>query len=240
MRFASLSSGEKNSATRRQVHDTSQLLRFRQPRAVSHLDPVAVTAREQLGVVGVLAAAAGSVEVVDIEDEEDGHDDGHEQGVEYVQEYLVRDEVPAVALEVLDDAKDASDHDNDADGVEDRQVALPGEGGLLDRALVSRGRHLARTAVVAAGLALADVEDDGGDDEEAKDGKLDEQTDDDDLLTKFVEFQSARGLDTTTASLEEEGNDIASNKDLGHPLQRDDGEALRVDRGDEPTENHVD
>lgn len=205
--------------------------------AVTELDDVAVAAGKQLCPAGALAVAVHRLrtdQVVDVEDEEDGHDDGHEHGVEDVQEHLVRDEVAAVALQVLDDAEDAADHDERAGDVEDGEVAGPRDSGE------GRGGGVhAGAIVVLEALLLPQMECDRRGEEEAENGDLDKQADDDDLLANIVQLERAGRLDSATPSLQEEGEDVACDEDLGHPPERDDGEALSVYRADQTAKYHI-
>lgn len=83
------------------------------------------------------------------------------------------------------------------------------------------------------------MEEHGCDDEEAKDTNLAEETGDDDLFTNFVEVQCSSRLDTSTACLEREGNDISSDKDSCNPVYWDQRQTLSSEGANQTTQNHV-
>jgi len=99
----------------------------------------------------------------------DHHGDEHEKGVENVEEHLVGDEVAVVALGVFDKTEDGTDEDEDAGDVQYVQLPLPGD------EFAEAGR--------SGSLAHACVEDEGRDDEAAKEEKLHDETTNDDLFT---------------------------------------------------------
>lgn len=87
------------------------------------------------------------LEVANVPNGEDEHGGRHEDGIEDVKEDLVRDKVSAVSLEVLDDAKDAPDEDEETGCEEGVEVALPGNdsfgggsGGLFAHTVVDGQR----------------------------------------------------------------------------------------------------
>lgn len=88
--------------------------------------------------------------------------------------------------------------------------------------------------------AESDVEYHRGDEKEAEHEDLDKETDDDDLLTNVEHFQRARRLNAAATSLHKKGDHIADNKNLGHPLDGDDGARFGMQRADQPSEDHVD
>ena len=93
----------------------------------------------------------------------------HQRRIKHIQPDLVPQEIAVVALDVLDDAEDAADHDERARGEEDEGVFAPGNAGF--------GAGLREGCGVAV---QAKVEDNGEDDEPAEEEELDREPADDD------------------------------------------------------------
>lgn len=164
-------------------------------------------------------------EMLDVPDQEDYHDGCHENSIEDVEEDLMRDKVSSVALKILDDSENASDKDNGARCVKNPEISFPRNG------LSKSGRSRLSSEAM--------MEKNGGDDEEAKDADLGEKSGDDNLLAYFVQLQGPSSLYTSAASLECKGNDIARDKDPGHPCHGDQGQVLGVNGSDKTAEDHV-
>ena len=110
--------------------------------------------------------------MLDIPNQEDDHYGRHQDRIENVEEYLVRNQVPSVALQVFDDSENASDQDDGAGRIQNPEVSPP------RYSLAKRGsRRLPRQP---------NVEHNRGDDEESEDADLREETRDDDLLPNIV------------------------------------------------------
>lgn len=118
------------------------------------------------------SAPFGTIQVLNVPNDEDGHGDCHEKSVENVQEDFVRNEIAGIPLQILNDSKDAAHKYDCARDVEDVQITSPGD--LFGDDDSSRAPD------------KPGVEEDRGHHKEPKDEDLDEKTSDDDLLPYFV------------------------------------------------------
>lgn len=144
-----------------------------------------------------------------IPNQEDCHDYSHKERIEHIEKHLVGDEITAVALEVLDDSKDAADQNNGAGGVQNVQVSPPRDG-RTDTGLTIR-------------VAEAVVEQHRSDNKESKDTYLHKEAADDDLLPYLEKIQRSSRLYASASSLECKCKDVSSDKDARHPVDRDQG-----------------
>ena len=108
----------------------------------------------------------------------------HEDSIENIQECLVRDEISVVALRILDEAKEASDENEQTGSVKRVELSLP-----RDRIRVGFRGRLAQHA---------DVKHDAGDDEEAEKEELDYKTANDDLFSQVYGGDCSACHDTTS------------------------------------------
>lgn len=100
------------------------------------------------------------------------HHGEHQQRIKHVQERLRRQQIPVLALEVLDHTENGSDQDEHAAAVQGEQVLAPGD--VLGLGLRCR----------ASGDPA--LEDDGADEEESEEDDLHEETSDDDVVACIV------------------------------------------------------
>ena len=166
----------------------------------------------------------------------------HEYPIEYKHERLGRHERSIVAVQVFDDAKYAADPDEDTDNVQREHVSLPSVAGVL-------GFGCGRLVHFA-------MEQSTNRHEACKEGDLDEQPGDDDVLSD-VEEVGAGGHQSTTygrfvsnlvgeRDIEEipeawrnKGPRISRDEDLGQPPTTDDGVGLPVCQQDHSAQSHV-
>ena len=113
-------------------------------------------------------------------------------------------QISAISLQVLNHAENTSNQDNETRDVEDPEVSPPRD--------ITSLRYTRRCKCNST------VEEHGCDDEEAKDANLTQEAGNDDLFTNLVKVQRPARLNTSTACLEGEGNDIASDKDPCNPV----------------------
>lgn len=179
----------------------------------------------QIPALDRLAPLSGAVQVLNVPNDENSHGKCHENGIKNVQVDFMRNEMAVVALQILDNAENAPHKDDGARDVEYDQITSP--------------RYLSSAGDSSGVLDQSDVEKNGGDDEEAKDEDLNEETGNDDLLAHFVHLQSSSGLDSAASSLESKGDHIASNEKSRYPVDRNQREMLALDRPDEATEYHI-
>lgn len=108
----------------------------------------------------------------------DDHHGEHQQRIEHVQKRLRRQQIPILALEVLDHAEYGSDQDEQAAAMQSEQVLVPRD--VLGRGLRSR--------------ASVDpmLEDDGADEEESEEDDLHEETSDDDVIACAIANGASR------------------------------------------------
>jgi hypothetical protein len=85
----------------------------------------------------------------------------------------------------------------------------------------------------------SEVEQASHNDEEAEEGQLEEQADDDDFLARVEEFKAPGCLDATTTHLYNEADYISRYEDLCEPLLAEDGVFLAIDKEDDATEDYV-
>lgn len=158
----------------------------------------------------------------------DDHGDEHEEGIKDVQRPLVREEVAVLATNVLNDTDDGSDQNQDAHAVQHVQDFLPSRVGVHGG---------------ARGVAThAQVEDEGGDGEEAKEADLDEQTNQNHILGQ-VGVLDGRFLGCehgASDDLDEEGEDVAHDEEGRQPARGDERGAFTVDAANQTAHDHVD
>lgn len=165
-----------------------------------------------------------------VHDEEEHRGAEHQGRIEDEQHPLVVQDVPVLPLDILNRPEDRPRHDEGADGVRHPQDLLPGDAGLCPLAPAGAGGSQA---------PVPDVEDDGGDEEEAEGDDLHGQADDDDGLARLV--LALLGHHAAAEGLGEEGRDVAEDEELGEPRGPDDAApGARGEPGDEAAEDHVD
>lgn len=133
-----------------------------------------------------------------------------------------------MASDIFRDTENVTDHDEGADAVENEEHLLP-----LDIRVVGLPGRIFPHAV---------MEDDGSKDEKAEHDDLDEQAAQYDLLANLdlahTSFPTAH--DATSSSLNEEGEDVTNDEDLGHPSHSDDGVICAMGRSHQAPKRHVD
>lgn len=137
------------------------------------------------------------------------HNRQHKHGIKNIQKHLVAKQIPRIALQVLDDAENAPDHDEAAGKVQVVQMALPGK--IVEGVARCEGRGGRRAGELVVALEVdsllerfvvdeAVVEDAGDDDEEAEEEELREEAGDDEFFARVERGQGAACLDTTACS----------------------------------------
>jgi len=99
------------------------------------------------------------------------HGAEHQRRIKDVQKYLMVQQIPILAHDILDDAEHGTDHDQEAGAVQDEKIALPRDGDLLG---AERGHG-----------AQAVVEDPGDDNEKPEEDNLDSKTGGYDILSEL-------------------------------------------------------
>lgn len=102
---------------------------------------------------------------------EQHHSEEHQHGIKDIQEYLMIQQIPILAHNVLNDSEDGTDHDQEAGAVENVEVALPWDSELLG----TQGGHGAQAV----------VEDPSDEDKEAEEEDLDSQTASNNILAEL-------------------------------------------------------
>lgn len=124
-------------------------------------------------------AMVTSKDLTGVEDNEYPHDQHHQAAVENIGEVLMTLKKSRRSLDVLNDSIETTDHNQDTGKVQNSHVARPIKG----------APHSSRGWVIRHSF----VEYDGYDHEKAKENNLNNETDDDNIFSKF---QLARGLGT--------------------------------------------
>lgn len=130
-----------------------------------------------------------------------------------------------MAHDILNDAEDRTDHDQDADGVQHEHHPLP-------------TATLIRCLLYAVVPPESDVEYRRRNCEDAEDNDLDEQAPQDNIFARL--HRVSGGQNSRATRLYQERDDIARDKDLGEPLDRNDGQRLAADTANHPPQDHID
>lgn len=115
---------------------------------------------------------------------EQNHDRKHQTSIEDIKKCLVPEQIAIVPRTVLDHPEDRTNKDHQADGHQNPKMLLPTE-----------------DAVEATGrwdLLYPHVEAGADEHKKAEKEELDEETDDDDLLTQFHAVEGSHGHDAAT------------------------------------------
>lgn len=115
-----------------------------------------------------LILPSGCSKLLHREDDVERDDSSHENRIKDVQEHLMRDQVPIIALSILDRSKYRPNEDQDADSIQNEEVPPPRD---------ARAVH----SVLRASLETV-LEDAAGDDEEAEVDDLQDQACYDEVL----------------------------------------------------------
>lgn len=134
-------------------------------------------------------------------------------------------QIPCVPLRKLDYSKHASQNDNHRRAQEQQQERVPGVFPIVERVPHCRVPHTL-------------PEDDGNDQEKAKEGKLDKETDQHDLLPHIC-LASLRHQ-PTSSSFHKKGNHLADDEDFGHAGWTDERGIGRIDEESNAPKDDVD
>lgn len=157
--------------------------------------------------------------------EENEHDQDHWHRVENVKHELMRDDPTRVTLNELDDADRVTDQNQDADNVKRVHVSFPG----CSRLERCRSRP----------PDYAFVEYHSDDHEVAEDKNLERQPSNDSPAADSCEDGLVDCLEGSALSLDQEADDIASDKGLCESSGSYHGVYLCLGCAHDPTENHV-
>lgn len=163
---------------------------------------------------------------------EEDHHGVHQRRVENIRGPLVAQQVTVTAAQILNHPEGAPHKHQEARRHQHHEVLLP--------------RHAAAAVVLAARLApQAPRPPPPDDEEEAEEDQLHEQADHDDVLAE-VELalvglvgRGLRGEHAAAQALDQEGQHVAADEDLGEPVGADEREALAARDDDEAAEEHV-
>lgn len=137
----------------------------------------------------------------------------------------MRDQIPIVALSILDQTEDRPDEDERATAVESVKMFLPGVG----------ADHAA-----AGGYPVhADVESNADNDEKAEEEDLNDETTDGDVFTVLECLECARSHDASSCRLQTETDNIANDEDLCEPSLGNDTVFFAIGEQDDASEFHV-
>lgn len=150
-----------------------------------------------------------SLEIINVPDSKDDHNRHHESHVEYVQEGLMGDQVPAIPLQVFHHAEDAPDQNQDTGSEQGIEVPFPGDP-VLD--------HSGQRGV---GGAEPDIAGHADGHEHAEERDLHEEADDDDLLSDVVEIEGPGCLYAASPGLQRERDDVPRHEDAGQVVHGD-------------------
>ena len=141
---------------------------------------------------------------------ENEHVNQHHQTIQGVKEDFVGDDVTMVTLKVLNDTHNGTDENQNRTHNKRDDNHLP---------VSFAGREVSEAQGERCWVFVdSDLENGQGDNEKTEKGNLDEQTNDNQFFTQVQHVKRATRLHTTTGSLQNKGQDIAADENLGEIL----------------------